>query len=208
VVLDEPYPSTAVDLTPVVMKMKKANADVILLVSNAADAILLTNTMAELKVTAKAIIASGGGHADPNFLENCQKNAEYIFDEVEWETDLGKPVVQEINAKFKERYGYNLAGEAVDAYAAMYVIADALERAGSLDPKKIREALAATKLDTGPAMIVSYDAIEFDEDGQNKNAGIVIVQISEIDGKMERVTVWPKNARRAGYTPVFPMPER
>jgi branched-chain amino acid transport system substrate-binding protein len=90
----------------------------------------------------------------------------------------------------------------------MYVIVDALERAGSLDPKKIRDALTATKLDTGPAMIVSYDAIEFDEDGQNKNAGIVIVQISEIDGKMERVTVWPKNARRTGYTPVFPMPER
>jgi branched-chain amino acid transport system substrate-binding protein len=57
----------------------------------------------------------------------------------------------------------------------MYVIVDALERAGSLDPKKIRDALTATKLDTGPAMIVSYDAIEFDEDGQNKNAGIVIV---------------------------------
>lgn len=208
VVLDEPYPSTAIDLAPVVMKMKKANADVIMLVSNAADAILLTNTMAEFKVNAKAIIASGGGHADPKFLDNCKKNAEYIFDEVEWETDLGKPGVKEINEKFKKRYGYNLTGESVDAYAAMYVIADALERAGSLKPEKIRDALDATRLDTGPAMIISYDAIEFDKDGQNKNAGIVIVQIREMNGKMERVTVWPKSARRAGYTPVFPMPAR
>jgi len=208
VVLDEPYPSTASDLAPVAIKMKKANADVIMLVSNAADAILLTNSMAEMKVTAKAIIASGGGHADPKFLDNCKKNAEYIFDEVEWETDLGKPGVKEINEKFKKRYGYNLTGESVDAYAAMYVIADALERAGSLKPKKIRDALAVTRLDTGPAMIISYDAIEFDKDGQNKNAGIVIVQIREMNGKMERITVWPKSARRAGYTPVFPMPAR
>jgi len=208
VLLDEPYPSAASDLSPVVMKMKKANADVVMLVSNAADAILLTNTMAELKVRPKAIIASGGGHADPKFLNNCKKNAEYIFDEVEWETDLGKPGVKEVNEKFKKRYGYNLAGESVDAYASMYVIADALERAGSLKPQDIRDALAKTKLDSGPAMIVSYDAIEFDKDGQNKNAGIVIVQIREINGKMERVTVWPKSARRPGFKPVFPMPAK
>jgi len=208
VVLDEPYPSTASDLAPVVMKMKKANADVIMLVSNAADAILLTNTMVEFKVNAKAIIASGGGHADPKFLENCKKNADYIFDEVEWETDVGKPGAKETNEKFKKKYGYNLTGESVDAYASMYVIADALERAGSLDPKKLRDAFAATKLDSGPAMIISYDSIEFDKDGQNKNAGIVIVQIRELNGKMDRISVWPKGARRAGYTPVFPMPAR
>jgi len=53
-------------------------------------------------------------------------------------------------------------------------------------------------------MIVSYDGVEFDENGQNKNAGIVIAQIAEIDGKLDRVTVWPKSARRAGYKPVFP----
>jgi branched-chain amino acid transport system substrate-binding protein len=208
IVLDEPYPSTASDLTPVVMKLKKANADVIMFVSNAADAILLTNTMAEMKVNAKVIIASGGGHADPKFLENCKKNAEYFFDIVEWETDLGKPGVKEINEKFKKRYGYNLAGESADAYISMYVIADALERAKSLDPQKIRDALAATKLDKGPAMIASYDLVEFDKDGQNKYANLVVVQIRELDGKMDRVSVWPKNARRTGYKVVFPMPAK
>jgi len=206
VVLDEPYPSTASDLTPLVMKIKRTNPDVIMLVSNASDAILLTNTMSEMKVKPKAIVASGGGHADPKFLENCAENAQYLFDEVEWESDLDKPGIDEKNAKFKERYGYKLAGESVDAYASMYVIADALERAGSLKPKKIRDALAGTKLDKGPGMIVSYDAVEFDENGQNKNAGIVIVQVQKVDGKMERVTVWPKTVRRQGFAPVFPMP--
>ena len=49
VVLDEPYPSTATDLSPVAQKIKRANPDVLMLTSNAADAILLTNTMAELQ---------------------------------------------------------------------------------------------------------------------------------------------------------------
>lgn len=207
VVLDEPYPSTATDLTPVVNKIKRANPDVLLLVSNAADAILLSNTLAEYKVRPKVIIGSGGGHADPSFITSLGKNARYVYDIVEWETDVNKPGVKEINAKYKARYNQNLAGEAVDAYIACYVLADALERAGSLDPKAIRDALAKTNITSGPAMIASYNAIEFDETGQNKHAGLVVAQINDIGAGLERITVWPKDARRAGYTPVFPMPK-
>jgi branched-chain amino acid transport system substrate-binding protein len=208
VVLNEPYPSTASDLTPVVMKIKRAKPDVILLTSNASDAILLTNTMAEMRVKAKAIIGTGGGHADPMFRKNCGANAEYMFDVVEWEADLSKPGIPELNAEFKKRHGFDLAGESVDAYASVYVIADALEKAGSTDPKKIREALANMHLDSGPAMIVSYDAVEFDESGQNINAGLVMVQYRMVDGNLERVSVWPTSAARAGYEAVFPMPKK
>lgn len=205
VVLDEPYPSTATDLSPVVQKIKRSNPDVLLLVSNAADAILLTNTLAEYKVKPKAIIGSGGGHADPSFLKSVAKNAQGVYDIVEWETDVNKPGAKTANEKFKARYGYDLAGESVDAYIAMHVLADALERAASLEPAKIREALASTKLSTGPAMIASYDAVEFDQSGQNKHAALCIIQINDMGKGLERITVWPKNARRAGYTPVFPM---
>jgi len=204
VVLDEPYPSTATDLSPVVQKIRRANPDVLMLVSNAADAILLTNTIAEYKVKLKAIVASGGGHADPSFMKAVGKNAENLFDIVEWETDVNKPGAKEANDKFKAKNGYNLTGEAVDAYLAMYVLKDALERAGSLEPAKIREALAATNLTDGPGMIVGYDAVKFDASGQNENASPVIVQVADLGQGLERVTIWPKNARRAGYTPVFP----
>ena len=107
--------------------------------------------------------------------------------------------------KFKAKNGYNLTGEAVDAYLAMYVLKDALERAGSLEPAKIREALAATNLTDGPGMIVGYDAVKFDATGQNEMASPVIVQIADLGQGLERVTIWPKAARRAGYTPVFPV---
>ncbi|MGA7145562.1 MAG: ABC transporter substrate-binding protein, partial [Desulfobacterales bacterium] len=202
------YPSTATDLSPVVQKIRRTRPDVLLLVSNAADAILLTNTLAAYKVKLKAVIASGGGHADPSFLKATGKNARYLFDIVEWETDVNKPGAKEANAKFKAKYGYNLAGEAVDAYLSMYVLKDALERAGSLDPAKIREALATTHLTGGPGMIVGYNSVEFDKNGQNKNASLVMVQINDIGKGLERITVWPKSARRAGYTPVFPMPNK
>jgi branched-chain amino acid transport system substrate-binding protein len=208
VVLDEPYPSTSTDMSPVVQKIRRAHPDVLMLVSNAADAILLTNTIAEYRVKVKAIIASGGGHADPSFLKAVGKNARYIFDIGEWETDVNKPGAKEENAKFKAKYGHNLTGEAVDAYLSMYVLKDALERAASLDPAKIRHALATTNLTGGPGMIVGYDAVKFDSTGQNEKASLVMVQINDVGQGLERITVWPKSARRAGYKPVFPMPAR
>ena len=208
VVLDEPYPSTASDLTPVVIKLKRAKPDVVFMTSNAADAILLTNTIAEMKVNVKAIVTSGGGHADPSFIAAAGKNAEYLFDIVEWETDLNRPGLQETNDKFRAQYGQNLNGEAVDAYASMYLVKDVLERAGSLDPGKIREALAATKLCGGDVGLLAYDCIEFDESGQNRNASLAIVQLRQKGNTMDRITVWPKNVRRAGYTPVFPQPAK
>ncbi len=208
VVLDEPYPSTATDLTPVVNKIRRARPDVLMLVSNAADAILLTNTLADYKVSPKVIIGSGGGHADPTFISGCGENARYVFDIVEWETDVNKAGAKEVNEAYKKRYGSNLTGEAVDAYLAMYVLADALERAGSLDPAAIRKALSKTDYTSGRGMIATYDSVQFDATGQNKNAAMSVVQINDIGKGLERITVWPKPARRAGYTPVFPMPKK
>jgi len=208
VVHDEPYPSTSTDMSPIVQKIRRAHPDVLMLVSNAADAILLTNTIAEYRVKVKAIIASGGGHADPSFLKAVGNNARYIFDIGEWETDVNKPGAKEENAKFKAKYGHNLTGEAVDAYLSMYVLKDALERAASLDPAKIRQALATTNLTNGPGMIVGYDAVKFDSTGQNEKASLVMVQINDAGKGLERITVWPDSARRAGYKPVFPMPAR
>jgi branched-chain amino acid transport system substrate-binding protein len=205
VVLDEPYPSTATDLTPVVQKIRRSRPDVLMLVSNAADAILLTNTLAAYKVRLKAIIAGSGGHADPYFLKAVGKSAQYFFDIVEWETDIDKPGVAEVNANYKAKYGHNLTGEAVNAYLGMYVIKDALERSNSLEPADIREALASTHLKGEPGMIMGYDEVVFDKTGQNTHVSLVVVQYNDLGNGMERITVWPKTARRAGYIPVFPM---
>jgi len=208
IILDEPYPSTASDLTPVVMKIKAAKPDVLLLTSNAADAILLTNTMATYQVKAKAIIGTGGGHADPSFRKTTGKNCENMFDVVEWETDLDRSQIPALNKEFKDLHNIDLAGESVDAFSSVYVIADALERAKSTDPVKLRDALAATNLCVGKGKlgidILSYDCVTFDQTGQNKNAGIVLVQFREVNGVMERVTVWP--VARKGVKPIFPMP--
>jgi len=205
IVLKEPYPSNSSDLTPVVLKVKNIKPDIVMMVSYVSDAALLTNGFAEHNVKPLAFIGTSGGFADPVYFETTGDNCEYFFDISTWEPDVNRPFSKEVNEKFKEKYGYGMNAEAVKAYTAMYVIKDALERAGSLDPEAIRKALAETKLTEGRTRMYASE-ISFDESGQMVNAPLIISQFRKVDGEMQRVTVWPKEDARPGWEPVWPFP--
>jgi branched-chain amino acid transport system substrate-binding protein len=55
------------------------------------------------------------------------------------------PDLQLFEAEFKKRAGYDTEAVAANCYSAVMLVADAMKRAGSTDPKKVRDALAATK---------------------------------------------------------------
>ena len=63
------------------------------------------------------------------------------------------PDFQPYLAEFKKRAGYDAEAVSANCYSAVMLMADAIKRAGSTDPAKIRDALAATKdfpMLTGP----------------------------------------------------------
>lgn len=204
IALKEPYPTNSSDLTPVVLKVKQLQPDIVMMVSYVSDAALLTNTFGEHKVKPLAFIGTSGGFADPVYFKTTGDKCENFFDISTWEPDANRPFSAEVNKKFTEKYGYPMNAEAVKAYTAVYVIKDALERAGSIDPKAIRDALAATKLTEGVTQMYASE-ISF-QDGQMINAPLIISQFRKVNGKMERVTVWPEKDARPGFTPVWPFP--
>ena len=106
------------------------------------------------------------------------------------------------NRRFKEIMGYDMNAYGAQGYSNMYVICDALERAGSPERNKIRDALAATNITRGPALIMGYQKIAFDRDGQNRDAHGVISQNQ--GGK--RISMWPMANRPPGAKPVWPIP--
>lgn len=55
------------------------------------------------------------------------------------------PDLEKFKAEFKKRAGYETEAVAANCFSAVMIMADAIKRAGSTDPKKIRDALAATK---------------------------------------------------------------
>jgi len=202
--LDEGYPARTSDMSPVVLKMKGANLDVIILNSYIADAILLIRTIADQRVNPMAFLGSSSGYSDPSFIREVGKLAEYFFDLTEWSTDLKHtPLVQEKNAAYKKwnKDHRDFNGGAAFCYASTYILYEALEKAGSYDPKKIRDAFAQIKITKGPAMLIPWTPIEFDGEGQAKGARMIVVQYR--DG--QRRTVWPPEV--AMIKPVWPVPK-
>jgi branched-chain amino acid transport system substrate-binding protein len=72
---------------------------------------------------------------------------------------------------------------------ALFVLADALNRAGSADPAKLQAALKATAMPHS-AMIIGSRGVRFDDTGQNVESA---TSLTQLQGK-DYVTVWPDDA--------------
>ena len=74
---------------------------------------------------------------------------------------------------------------------------EAINRAGSTDPAKIRAALVSQDLKPNQLMI-GYNGIKYDAKGQNTLAATLLVQL---EGK-KYIAIWP--AKSAVQPPVLP----
>ena len=205
IVLDESYPAIRV-IFLIDAETERSQARCAALMFYTSDAILIQKALAEYKINTYANIGSSSGYADPSFTKECGDLANFLFDLTEWNADLGHtPLIKEKVEAFKKwegnKDGRTWNGAAAYCYAGTWVLKDAVERAASLDKNAIRGALASTKISEGPATILPYFPIEFDEKGQAKDANLILVQYQD----RTRVTVWPDAVR--AVEPVFPMPK-
>lgn len=208
IVLDEAAPPNQTDFGNQLLKIRAARPDAVIVALYTPDHLLFTRQMMEQRLDLPFGVHSvGGGMEDPSFYKALPAEAvSYAFVQEDWQIDKLKvtddPVIQAANDASVEALGYGLSAYSAQGFSAMYVIADALERAGSADREKLREALVATDLQEGPALITGYQRIKFDEQGQNTFAHGVISQ--NLDG--ERKTIWPKANRASDTAPVWPVP--
>ncbi len=204
VVLDEAYPPNSPDLRPLVLKVKGKKPDIVTATSYAGDAIQLHKLFLQMQVNAMAYIGSAAGQIDSNFLPTVGNQvAQNVFTTNGW-----AGYASTINTPFAKRFWDDFVGAhkvepnelSVSAYGAVWVLKDALERAGKADPESIRNALATTKISgTDLNRLLGYD-IEIDAKGQNPKKRYVMQQIS--DGKY--YTVWPDNVAVKDYKMAWP----
>ncbi|MHB1345497.1 MAG: ABC transporter substrate-binding protein [Thermoleophilia bacterium] len=183
-VVEVAYPASKADLTTEVSKIKAANPDVVLTVTYLNDSILIAQAREKLGMK-QLFFDAAGGTIDPEFVKRLGPAAEGILTEMEFTKYASGAEV--LNDKFAAAYGRDITGNGAYAYQAGYLIADALERAGSADRDAVRDALAATKMPAGPTMILPTAELAFGPDGQNLSAPLFVVQIQ--DGEL--IPVWP-----------------
>ena len=87
----------------------------------------------------------------------------------------------------KKTNGDGLDDVSARALQGFFVLADAINRAGSAEPAKIQAALQATDLKPDQ-LVAGYDGVKFDAKGQNVLASTLVTQMR----KGQYVSVWPK----------------
>jgi branched-chain amino acid transport system substrate-binding protein len=193
VAADVAYDAKSTNMNSEIQRLKGSSPDVLLQASYTNDAILSTRTMKELDFRPQAILAMDAGHVSSEFLASTGKDAEGILSREVWAKGLGdkKPIVRQVNELFRKRT-QRLRGEAIDmdgtsarAFVGLLVLADAIDRAGSTEPEKIRAALEATNL-PGEALIMPWRGVKFDpKTHQNVLGQGILVQVQ--DGKYQVV---------------------
>ena len=99
---------------------------------------------------------------------------------------------------YKKKSGEEMDDTVGRQMQGFFVLADAIDRAGSTEPAKIQAALKATDLKPEQLMM-GYNGVKFDDKGQNTLASGLIIQLQ--DGE-NYVSVWPK--ANAEKPPVMP----
>ncbi len=196
------YKAKTTTLNSEIQRLKAKNADVLMPSSYTSDALLFLNTAQELDYNPKLLVAQNAGYTDPKFLETMGKKAEGIITRSPFNTDLAKtiPLIGQVNELFKKHSGgRDLSDVPARAFTGFMALANAINNAGSTDPKKIRDALR--KLDMGPeSLIVPYRGIKFGKDGQNEKTRGILMQVQ--NGNY--CTVYPFEL--AACELVYPMP--
>jgi branched-chain amino acid transport system substrate-binding protein len=201
IVADVSYTYQATDVTSEVLRIKAANADVVIHAAFVSDAILFTQTFKAYGVKPKAFIGMSG-YLDPNYLKTVGKDGENFFIRAVYGLDLAarKPVVAQINELYRKKYGEDMSPNAARSFTAPFVVADAINRAKSTKPDDIRKALLETNIP--PEHLISpYQGVRFDpKTHDNLLARSLYLQVQ--NGKFR--VVWPFELAAVDY--VYPFP--
>ncbi|HEY7579183.1 MAG TPA: ABC transporter substrate-binding protein [Acetobacteraceae bacterium] len=179
VAADIRYRGNSPSLSAEVQQIKAADADVIMPSSYTSDAILLMRGLHDVGYTPKAVMAQSAGFAEQAFIDAVGPLAEGVMSRSAFALDAAKarPAIPAVNALYRARNNKDLNDNTGREITALIVLADAINRAGSMDEDKIRAALMATDI-PGDQTIMPWKGIRFDSTGQNIAATPVIQQIT------------------------------
>jgi branched-chain amino acid transport system substrate-binding protein len=190
-----PHPTPTREFDNVVLKIKAQNPDLVIPANYYNEYVLLARTMLQQRVRPKGIYSVLGGAASSyKFVKEFPDAAQYIMDCNHW-FDPKNPKALALKKAVEDK-GQFYTYEVYMNYSCVLLLADAIERAASVDRAKITDALASS---TFAGHLMPYGPTQF-VNGQNQGAAPVNTQVQ---GNDIQVILPPAFA---SAKPVFPMP--
>ena len=184
------YAPGTTDFSSIIQPAKDSGADAVLALPNPPDGLALAKQIKELDFNAKAYVFIRAADP-PTFGQNLAADSDGFYLMPGWNRAVKFTGAADMATRYQAKFNAPAAATTGPAYAAVQILADAIHRAGSLDRDAIRDAIAATDLDT----IVGH--ITFNADG----TGNVINIINQWQGG-KQVLVWPPD--QAVAAPIYP----
>jgi branched-chain amino acid transport system substrate-binding protein len=190
----EKYPRMTKDFSPMIMAAKNAGAEVVLSSPIAPDGMTMMRQIKELDYNPKAVVVIRGAE-DLSWGRALGPVGDYvIISGMTWHHSVKYPLVDKLNAAHQSKFGRPADVMTGSAYASIQILAAAIEKAGTLDTTKIRDAVSATD------MMTVIGKVKFRPDGTLIDPCPAVVQW--LGGS--RKLVWPKEFRETSF--VYPIP--
>ena len=187
IVIDDKLPKELNDMASTLTKVKALKPDILVISGHAKGAATAIRQIAEMKVDVPMLAMT---HCDSaKVIKKFGAQAEYTLCASQWAPTLSYSddyfgSAADYAALFKKTFDYDPPYQAAESSAAVLTFVDAFQRAGSLDPDKVRDALSATEIET------FYGNIKFDETGKNIAKPMVLYQVLEGQYKVVAPTKW------------------
>ena len=174
VVIDDKLPKELTDMTATLTKVKALKPDVLIVSGHSKGAALAVRQTAQMKVDVPMLAITHCDAAD--VIGKFSGDANYTLCATQWDPTMTYKdewfgFAGDYAETFEKEYGYTPPYQAAESSAAVLVYVDALRRAGAFDTEKVRDAIAATNLQT------FYGWVKFDETGKNIAKPMVLWQI-------------------------------
>ncbi|PKN27606.1 MAG: hypothetical protein CVU64_15595 [Deltaproteobacteria bacterium HGW-Deltaproteobacteria-21] len=149
VVVDQKYAPPSTDFSSSILALKSAGAEALFSVPTPPQSIVMVKQMKELGYAPKVTCLIRGPDLT-TYWEAMGKDANGIISDGNWDESMSYPgnkrLVDEYKAKNPSAKSIGLP--VGPAYAAVQILADSIERAGSLDREKIIQAVSKTDMMT------------------------------------------------------------
>ena len=187
VVFDEKFALGGTDFSGLLQKVKAAHADIFLSDAHLQDYVTMQRQYLQSGMYHQ-MISYGARGPEVDARKALGAGVDYLFSGVWWSSDLSYPQVKKFNADYTAFTGRAPdSWYAATAYEAMRMMAQSIEKAGSLDKTAIRDQLRSGELKNS---LLPGQTLKFGPTGQVPNP-FVIVQ-NKPDGKVD--IVFPPDA--------------
>lgn len=148
-VITENYAPGTKDFSSMILAAKTAGAEALFSVPTPPQSIGLIKQMKELDYGPKLICFVRGADFS-TYWQALDRDAAYVISDGNWDENMPFPGNDQLTKDFRSKHPdvQSIGNPVGPAYAAVQILVNAIEKAGSLDRKKIRDAVAATDMMT------------------------------------------------------------